>query len=165
MTKKMPKNLRTLIDNESKAFWDVVNNEDDLACVLIAFSYIEKCLESLLQRCLINADESDLIIGGAQFMNKARLLLCLGQLPQPIFENLKLLSAIRNHFAHSHIGASFSDKEIVSAKANLKIPNSILGKRHGRTKFVLAAVLATQQIQVHALSVSNLGILKWCGLD
>lgn len=64
MTKKMPKKLRTLIDNESKAFWDVVNNEDDLACVLIAFSYIEKCLESLLQRCLINADESDLIIGG-----------------------------------------------------------------------------------------------------
>ena|SRR6266851_710595 len=43
------------LSEESKHLYDVLNNESDLACVLIASSYLDYALASLLKRHLIKS--------------------------------------------------------------------------------------------------------------
>lgn len=93
--------------------------KDDLACVLIGGAFIEECIESVLVRFLIDDGEVvqrlfDPLKNGdlSTYMAKVNVAFCLGFLPEFINKNMKAIGHIRNHFAHSWVGARFTDDQI-----------------------------------------------------
>ena len=55
---KKPLSVEVLRDQQNK-FLDALNHETPLACVLIATSFLEQCLSTLLHAFTIKADTSD----------------------------------------------------------------------------------------------------------
>jgi hypothetical protein len=53
--KKKPIPEGEQLSDESKHLYDVLNNESDVACILIASSYLDYVLASLLKRHLIKS--------------------------------------------------------------------------------------------------------------
>jgi DNA-binding MltR family transcriptional regulator len=164
MSKDRASNLESIIKDESQAFWDAINGEDDLSCVLIAVSYIEQCLESLLRRSLVDGDITNSIVDHMPLKRKLDLLFSLGHIPKPIHENIKHLASIRNHFAHSHFQASFADEQVVSLLAKIKVKTGLSGPLSARDNFVTSSVICSQVVQVHGLSAITPSILEWKGL-
>jgi len=88
MNAKIPK-LEDL-SQESQALYDVLNDESDLACVLIATSYLDQTLASLLERYFVEGNTSQRLLdprGGVlgTFASRADLSYCLGLIPKGLY--------------------------------------------------------------------------------
>jgi DNA-binding MltR family transcriptional regulator len=155
----------TLLE-QTRLLGDALNNEDDLPCALIATSFLEHCLASLLQAFMVDGNTSkDLLQPGrplGEFVARAKACYCLGLIPSSMLNEITKISAIRNHFAHNFSGVKFDDPEI-SAMCNeldSHLPNSPPAwwtprKNFERTIFLLVNELLkladnTGHLQAHA---------------
>jgi DNA-binding MltR family transcriptional regulator len=164
MSKKPASELSKIIKDESQAFWDAVNGEDDLSCVLVSVSYIEQCLESILRSVLVDHKLSSKLVGRMQLQQKLDTLFCLGQIPEKIQNDIEQMAIVRNHFAHSHFQASFTDQKVTSAIGKLEVKSGLPGPLSSRDRFVSSAVTCSQIIQVHGLSAKKAVVLNRGGL-
>lgn len=117
-TIKIPGVQKLSSESEIKKLFDVINDESDLACVLIATSYVDQTLASLLEKFFIKGNTSDQLlgpIGGAlgNFAARADIAYCLGLVPKGLYQNLRTIGEIRNTFAHHYLALSFSDQQVL----------------------------------------------------
>ena len=74
------------LSEETKALFDVLNEERDLAVILIATSFLDACLKSLLEQCLLESGVTEKLLShsGALGAFSARADLCyaLGLIPK-----------------------------------------------------------------------------------
>lgn len=117
-----------VLSRQSKIVHNVVNNESDIACVLILTSYLDQCVASLLNNFLINKSNTvDKLLNPngilGTFRARSELIYSLGLIPKSLFENLITIGQIRNRFAHSHLEVDFSNKNIIDLINSLQTPN------------------------------------------
>lgn len=116
MKRWKPINLEELSGDTQKVF-DVLNNESDLACVLIGTSYLSELLANIIQTSFIETSISGKLLdpqNGAigQLATRADLAYCLGLLNKSIYQDIMRVGAIRNLFAHKHIALDFNDNTV-----------------------------------------------------
>jgi len=105
------------LSEESRHLYDVLNNESDLACVLIAASYLDYTLASLLKRHFIESDIASKLLDPPRgaistFASRSDLAYCLGLIPTGLYQNLETIGKIRNTFAHSYLSLDLEHNEI-----------------------------------------------------
>jgi|SRR5882724_9729751 len=105
------------LSEESGRLYDVLNHESDLACVLIAASYIDHALASLLKRHFVQSKAVKKLLDPPRgavstFASRCDLAYCLGLIPKSFYQNLETVGKIRNAFAHSYLSLRLNDSEI-----------------------------------------------------
>jgi DNA-binding MltR family transcriptional regulator len=115
------------LSEESKRLYDVLNNESDLACVLIAASYLDYALASLLKRYFIESDIVSKLLDPPRgaistFASRSDLAYCLGLIPKGLYQNLETIGKIRNTFAHSYLSLDLEHNEISGLVEQLIAP-------------------------------------------
>ena len=169
MKRWKPINIEELSDDTKKVF-DVLNGESDLACVLIGTSYLSELLANIIEVSFIETSISGKLLdpqGGAigQFAIRADLAYCLGLINKNVYQDLRVVAAIRNMFAHKHLALDFSDKIVKNNCGKLKAWRIL---QHGeeeltelsqeqmrilaRNQFNLSVILIGQRIHVNVLS-------------
>jgi DNA-binding MltR family transcriptional regulator len=128
MSKKIVPDVRKLSE-ESTHLYEVLNNESDLACVLIATSYLDYALASLLKRYFIESTLVDKLLepprgSVSSFASRCDLTYCLGLISKSFYQNLEIVGRIRNSFAHSYLSLSLGDTEIAKLVDSL-IPATV----------------------------------------
>jgi DNA-binding MltR family transcriptional regulator len=116
MSKRIVPDVEKLSE-ESSHLYEVLNTESDLACVLIATSYLDYALASLLRRHFIESSLVDKLLDPprgsiSSFASRCDLTYCLGLISKSFYQNLEIVGKIRNSFAHSYLCLSLGDTEI-----------------------------------------------------
>lgn len=107
-----------ILSKESSHLYEVLNAESDLACVLIATSYLDYSLAAMLKRHFINSSVTTKLLDPPRgaistFASRTDLAYCLGLIPKGLYQNLENIGKIRNAFAHSYLSMGLADAEIV----------------------------------------------------
>lgn len=144
------------LSGDTQALFDVLNKESDLAVILIATSFIDACLLSLLEKKMLKGATTDRLLGHkgtlGSFMARADLCYVLGLIPKSWYHDFTVMSDIRNKVAHHHLGLSFENPEIADKCANLSTHlQGDLSNSTGRTRFVLCVVMLANWLILKAL--------------
>ena len=96
---------------------EVLNNESDIGCVLVALSFLDKCLMILLKNTFIknsNTVNDFFKLDGLlnNYSSKAKLCYSLSLIDKKKYRDLIKIAEIRNLSAHSHILLDFNDSTI-----------------------------------------------------
>ncbi|WP_204137890.1 MltR family transcriptional regulator [Halomicronema sp. CCY15110] len=102
--------------NFSKSF--DYEHDNDREIVIIGCAYIESLIKAILRESLVQDEkELNLLLDEAQgalpgLVQRARILYLMGIFPKIIFNDIKLVARVRNHFAHN-VSATFDDESVV----------------------------------------------------
>lgn len=123
VAKRKPLPLPELSADIRKLF-EVLNEEADLAAALIAGSYLDECLGSMLHRFLVRSKTAESLLSSTtgalgSFSVRIDLVYALGLINRFAFKDLKTLCEIRNAFAHSHLTLDFSSPVIQKLTSEL----------------------------------------------
>ena len=105
------------LSQDSKKVFDVLNEQTDIAIVMIGAAWIDECVRTLLQEHFIKSQVTDKLLnpaGGALGNYSVRCDIAYGLklINKRIYQNLNFIGQIRNNFAHTHISLGFDDQEI-----------------------------------------------------
>src|SRR5262249_51825332 len=104
------------LSGDNAKFYDAVNAESDMACILLCSSYLDQCLATLLHKFFIEGSTSDSLLkyNGAlgSFATRCNLAYCLGLIGKWSFQNLTNILEIRNVLAHSHLEIDFTTPDV-----------------------------------------------------
>jgi DNA-binding MltR family transcriptional regulator len=145
---------------EIKKIIDSLSDKDDLHIAIIAVSIVEAHLQKLIVSRLHRAD-ADFINRLfdnrgplSDFNSKILVAEAFGLLTRPLAEELHVLRAIRNTFAHAKMPLSFDLEPVESEIRKLKLLTSIGGgKIPGPIRGSLAAPLAPQSAFLLVVSI------------
>src|SRR5205823_14441707 len=81
------------LSEDTQKFLDVLNAESDLAVILVAASYIDAALASILQRFLVSGSTTERLLdarGGAlgSFASRSDVCYTLGFISKPLYQDL-----------------------------------------------------------------------------
>ena len=132
MPNSKPSTKASNLLKQQKAIKSLLSKESDLGGVLIATSFIDDCLKSLLHTHLLDdskvaqklLDSSSGVFGS--FSVKNDVLYCLGSYGKKTYQDLNKTAEIRNIFAHHHLTANFKNNDVIKLCAELKSPNIYL---------------------------------------
>lgn len=115
------------LSEESVHLYGILNDESDLACVLIATSYLDYALASLLKRHFIETNVANKLSDSprgalSSFASRCDLAYCLGLIPKGLYQNLETVGRIRNTFAHSYLSLGLAETEIATLTNSLVPP-------------------------------------------
>jgi DNA-binding MltR family transcriptional regulator len=154
----------------TQQFLDVLNDEDDLAVIVISASYLDACLAAMLKRRLRAGSTSDRLLDSQRgvlgsFATRADLSYALELIGKEIYQDLIKTAEIRNSVAHNHLALSFATIEVAEVVATLKYVEHLFGKTGidpsrfkqdlsiARNRFVMTVVLISQRLLVSGLSI------------
>ena len=125
-SKSLLKNVETL-SSESKSLYAALQDEREIACVLLSASFLDHCLATLLHQHFIKSSVGPKMLdprGGilGTYAARSDLCYCLGLVAKPVYQNLITIGMIRNRFAHSHLTVSFADDDIERWCLDLHFP-------------------------------------------
>lgn len=152
--KNLPKEINNL--------YEILNNESDLACVLIGTNFLDVSLHDMLSLSLKKGETANQILNHnkgflGSFRNRSDLCYCMGLIDKKIYQDLIKISEMRNKIAHSHILKVFQYENISKKCDDLtywKLLNYGSTKRLFesnsnqaiRNKFVLSVILLTDKL-------------------
>lgn len=162
------------LSGDSQRVFDVLNEEQDLAVVLIGTSWLDACLESVLRAYFVESSISEKLLdprSGALGTFGARMdaAYVLGLISPRTYTDLTRVAEIRNEFAHEHLLLTFADPRIAQACASLDFVDRFyrgvpgqLGEvtRQPRIRFVLTVVHLGERLLLQALGVERRTQLK-----
>ena len=160
------------LSGDTQKVYHALNEESDLACVLIGTSYLAELLASTLKVSFIETSVSEKIldpqrgaVGG--FVTRADIAYCLRLIDKSAYQDIIKLAEIRNLFAHKHVALDFGDATIRKACEELQSWRILLlGEKEelpidateeqmrvrARNQFNMSVVLLGSRIHIHALS-------------
>lgn len=174
MAKIKPIHIEQL-SSDTQAVFDVLNEEPDLACVLIGTNFLDQIVASLLKQKFIRSSVADKILnptGGAlgTFSARSDLVYCLGFIEKKQYQDLCQIAEIRNRFAHGHLLLSFGDPRIRKLCNQLtswevllqeeeqemaEDPTDQMLKTEARNKFNLSVVILGNRLLIKAIGLKN----------
>ena len=172
MKRWKPINIKELSDDTKKVF-DVLNDESDIACVLIGTSYLSELLANIIEASFIDTSISGKLLDPqcgviGQFAVRADLAYCLGLINKNFYQDLGIVAVIRNMFAHKHLALDFSDEIVRNKCGELKAwkilqsgeeKDAELSQKQlrvqARNQFNMSVILMGQRIHVDVLSTKN----------
>lgn len=110
--KKVPPGVEALSEDSQRLF-TVLNEETDVAAVLVGASYLDECLASMLHRFFVQGRTAARLLDSingplGSFRARADLAYVLGLLSKPAVVQLRLVGELRNLFAHSRLTLELS---------------------------------------------------------
>jgi DNA-binding MltR family transcriptional regulator len=169
MTKKHIPQIEQL-STETKELFNVLNDSDDLSVILVASSFLDLSLASILKRRLLDNSATDRLLdsrNGAlgSFSARADACYALGLVAKPIYKDLLKIAEIRNMIAHHHLALSFQAKDITKLCKELGYVASIKNDSNGkvllslmntsRSQFVVTTVMISQRLLFIGLGIEN----------
>jgi DNA-binding MltR family transcriptional regulator len=171
LAKRRPPPVEQL-SSEVQELFDVLNNERDIAVILIGTSFLDACLASILHRKFIESTISDKLLdlgAGALGSIAPRADLCyvLEFIDKPLYQDLCTISQIRNEVAHHHLALSFGAESVQALCTKLRYVASLQDAGTGqplslvdwmidaRSQFVLTTVMASQRLLIVGLGVKR----------
>lgn len=150
------------LSEQTAKLYNVLNEEKDLAVILIGTGFVDACLKSLLEAQFLDGSTSERLLqpSGAVGGFRARADLCyvLGLIPKSEHRNLVTLGEIRNRVAHHHLDIDFSDAVIEANVANLTVHlEGYLADAIGRTRFTICVVLLANMLILNTLQLNARG--------
>jgi DNA-binding MltR family transcriptional regulator len=149
------------LSSESKNLFSILSSEPDFSKVLIAASFLDQSLSSMLYRYFLESRVANLLLDSrgalGTFSTRIDLSYVLGLINKPIFQDLSTISEIRNIFAHSHLTVSFKTPIIVEKCSKLKyldlcFNDDLFGNVHTVSdRFSLTVVMISQVLLVTGL--------------
>lgn len=152
------------LSEDARNFFDVLSGENDIPAILVAASYIDASLASILKRKLRESSVSDrlLDINGplGSITSRADVCYSLGLVERKLYQDLLLISCIRDKVAHHNNELSFTTSSIkklcnkLGYVASLKNGNSVesLGLEEwmdgSRNQFIITATLVSHQLSL-----------------
>jgi len=144
--------------NDIKGFLEEFQKESDRATAILGAAYLDEHLLQLLSTFLVD-DEGEVgeLLGTEKplgtFGARIRAAYCMGLLAKEDFEDLKIIKAIRNDFAHQLHGLSFNGESIVKKCEKLRAvkrlrPNSY---HSSREMFVFTTTYILMELCVHSI--------------
>jgi DNA-binding MltR family transcriptional regulator len=162
------------LSEDTKKLFDVLNEGNDLSCVLIGTSFLDETLRSLLQKYFVKCNTAKNLLNpnGAigSFGSRCDLAYCLALVNKKKYKDLRVIEEIRNLFAHSHLTKSFGDNEVVDFTNELTYcdilketgifqeaenPSREQIYTNSRSRFKLTIVLLSQELLLTGLSISH----------
>ena len=157
---------------ESQELFEVLNKSDDLSVILVATSFLDLSLASILKRKLLDNSGTNRLLdarGGAlgSFVVRADACYALGLLGKPIYRDLLKIAEIRNMIAHHHLALSFKAEGIANLCRELSYVGSLKNGSSGepllsaklmntpRNQFVLTAVMISQRLLLIGLGIKS----------
>lgn len=151
------------LSKETEGFYNAINNENDLTCILISINFLDQCLLSILQNHFKNGKTSNNILKqdrGAlgTFSNRSSIAYCLHLISKDTKSNLNKFACIRNKFAHHHQIRTFDDPEIAKECHELILPeiyNTVIPNQtsiSNRDKFSMIAVFTIQSLMMQIVT-------------
>lgn len=106
------------LSSDTRALFEVLNKESDMACVVIGAAFLDSTLASLLEIILRKSEVTDKLLAPSgslgSFTTRADLAYCLKLIEKPQYQDITLIAEVRNQFAHSHLQLSFADPTVQS---------------------------------------------------
>ena len=118
MSKRESSKPKTIdeLDKQSKRLEKTINLETDIAKVLVATSFIDQILASILYNKFISSSVSNRILSNSGLLQtyqaKADMAYVTGLINKSMYSNLCKIGEIRNVFAHDHTLMSFDVPDI-----------------------------------------------------
>jgi hypothetical protein len=131
------------------AIWPEEWRTDHLSTTLRGAAYLDALLARIVNSALANPDA--LKVTGKPFNEKAKLARALGLIDQGLFESLRIVSRIRNGFAHE-IGRKLSHREVG------ELCESLSGRAHELMSGIAGGALKSPQRFRHALKSLKLAL-------
>jgi DNA-binding MltR family transcriptional regulator len=105
------------LGEEVQKIGDILNEGSDLAVALIASSFLDECLRSLLTACLRPGETSEALLRSGRgvlgtYSARTDLAYSLGVIDKHALKGLRTVGEIRNAFAHSYVEATFEHPDI-----------------------------------------------------
>lgn len=158
---------------EVRNLFDVLNEEKDLPAILIATSYIDASLSSILKKKLRESSVSHRLLNinsqTGSITSRSDLFFSLGLIEKKLYQDLILISRIRDIVENHHEDLNFTTPSIANLcnelryVASLKNGNSVESLGLGswmndpRDQFIITSMMVSQRL----LLVSS----KFKGLD
>jgi DNA-binding MltR family transcriptional regulator len=101
-----------------------MDEDSELACAVLGAAYLEKMLGILLRRFFVESDMKEMFGTGGVLENcgaQNEIAFAVGLISEDTRNNIRLISKIRNDFAHSHTKVSFKMTSIADRCAKLTI--------------------------------------------
>jgi len=139
-----------------------------LGGVLIATSFIDDCLKSLLHTYLLaDSKTTQKLLNSnsgvfGSFSVKNDVLYCLAGYSKGTYQDLNKITEIRNVFAHRHLTANFENNKVIKLCKELKSPESFLEAHKDETnhKDLIAIFERARTCFIHTVSVLSDSILQ-----
>ncbi|PNH95079.1 hypothetical protein [Vibrio diazotrophicus] len=153
-----PSEIRDIAHNIT-AFREVLIQESDRGCALMAVAYIDELLIGLLKSHFVDDDTvSKRVLGSGgsldSFASRVDMAYLLGLLPKNVVNDLNILRKIRNDFAHVSKPMSFEDDGLRSRCFALQVmpfPKNLAP----RSRFCRSMVIAANEIEFARLDTTK----------
>lgn len=150
------------LSEETRELFDLLNHEADLAVILIATSFLDACLKSILENHFLEGNTSERMLGHSGILGalSARSDLCyvLGLISKGWYNDLRKFAEIRNTVAHHHLQLSFDDEDIAKQCNELSTIELIgMGPEQmtPRTRFTLCVAMLANWLLITALQIKQ----------
>ena len=122
------------LDSRMQDFFSIMNDGNDLACVLLGVNYLDEILRAILNTRLKRSEVTENILNPSSgflgtFSNRRDLVYCLGIVDKKIYNDLRIIAEIRNTFAHSFDSVTFDSPEVVELLNKLQWHDSFTGPK------------------------------------
>jgi DNA-binding MltR family transcriptional regulator len=171
MAKKLIPQIEKL-SAESKELFGVLNEGEDLSVILVATSFLDLSLASILKRRLLDNSATVRLLDSrtgalGSFVMRADACYALGLLEKPIYKDLLKIAEIRNMIAHHHLALSFQAEDVAKLCKELGYVSSIKNASNGepllsvrfmdtpRNQFVLTVVMISQRLLLIGLGIKG----------
>lgn len=139
--KKRPPVLDEDFKSRISSFSEELGRESDRGLAMVAAAWLDESLETLLRSAMLKGDkiEKDVLqplfrsegpLGS--FAGKTRICYALELIDEETFVNLGIIRLVRNDFAHSHSGVSFTASPVKNHITRLRRDN-LLERLIGRS--------------------------------
>jgi DNA-binding MltR family transcriptional regulator len=160
------------LSTESKELFEVLNKSDDLSVILVATSFLDLSLASILKRKLLDNSATNKLLdarSGAlgSFVARSDVCYALGLIGKPIYRDILKIAEIRNMIAHHHLALNFKAEGIAKLCGELSYVGSLKDGASGepllsakwmttpRNQFVHTAVIISQRLLLIGLGIRN----------
>ncbi len=151
---------------------DVLNKEPDLSAILVATSYIDACLGSILERKFIESSISRQLLDGRSgalgtFAARSDICYVLGLIDKSLYKDLIKIAEIRNEVAHHHLALDFNFPSVEKLCGELAYVKSLKDGNSGkplglekhmqgaRSQFVMTTVIVSNRLLLTGLGLKR----------
>ena len=165
-------NVKKYFDLMLKSF----EGESDRSVGIVSVCIIDEQLEILIRSCLINNKSVNSLFKSEQllktFFAKTNIAYYFGIIPKWLYDDLRVVGKIRNHFAHEitsnpHFNEPYVINQINQCRLRLKILDGILGdpstKMHllmAKTQYILIVSRISTYLSMFEHIILKSGIPK-----
>lgn len=170
--KRLAPQIPETLSAESKHLYDLLNQGADVAVIVVAVSYVDASLSSLLAKYLLKSSVTDKLLdsrSGAlgSFVARSDLAYALALIDKSMYQDLLVLAELRNETAHHHFELSFSSPSVVSHCGKLAYAANLKDAGSGgplfeevwlvqpRGRFTLTATMIVSRLLLTALGTGH----------